>query len=174
MHLAGLSLSQMRICQPYGDDQRKGLHLYHLMEPETWERVVARVPGANMGALYQAESGNVLGNRRIDLPPGHTWESYADLLLKSMPPEERDHYEDKIAIFIKWWMDRDFPDGIPDAPPPLGSHRKVPSWYRIVKVLLKNDHICKGLSFSQQGSRKEIIGRYKALMKRRREKWAII
>jgi predicted phosphoadenosine phosphosulfate sulfurtransferase len=36
MHQAGLSIHQMRICQPYGDDQRKGLWLYHAIEPHTW------------------------------------------------------------------------------------------------------------------------------------------
>ena len=43
MHKAGLSISQQRICQPYGDDQRRGLWLFHLIEPETWCKVVARV-----------------------------------------------------------------------------------------------------------------------------------
>ena len=36
MHKAGLSIHQQRICQPYGDDQRKGLWLFHIIEPETW------------------------------------------------------------------------------------------------------------------------------------------
>ena len=31
MHQAGLSLHQQRICQPYGDDQRKGLWLFHII-----------------------------------------------------------------------------------------------------------------------------------------------
>lgn len=35
MHKAGLSIHQARICQPYGDDQRRGLWLFHLIEPET-------------------------------------------------------------------------------------------------------------------------------------------
>jgi predicted phosphoadenosine phosphosulfate sulfurtransferase len=52
MYRAGLKLSQMRICQPYGDDQRKGLWLFHILEPDTWGRVLARVTGANAGALY--------------------------------------------------------------------------------------------------------------------------
>ena len=58
MHLAGLTLSQMRLCQPYGDDQKRGLWLYHLIEPQTWGRVVARVNGANSGALYIEETGD--------------------------------------------------------------------------------------------------------------------
>jgi predicted phosphoadenosine phosphosulfate sulfurtransferase len=65
MHKAGLSLSQMRICQPYGDDQRRGLWLFHLIEPDTWARVVARVNGANGGALYIQESGNMSGYRSM-------------------------------------------------------------------------------------------------------------
>lgn len=49
MAMAGLTVHQMRICQPYGDDQRRGLWLFHLIEPQTWARVVARVNGANGG-----------------------------------------------------------------------------------------------------------------------------
>lgn len=85
MHRAGLTIHQMRICQPYGDDQRRGLWLFHLIEPETWARIVARVNGANSGSLYVGESGNISGYRRISKPDGHTWKSFATLLLNSMP-----------------------------------------------------------------------------------------
>lgn len=174
MHAAGLTIAQMRICQPYGDDQRKGLDLFQILEPETWERVVARVAGANAGALYCHDAG-ILGNRKVELPEGHTWESYADLLLVSLPPEERDHFEDKIAVFLKWYMRRGYPDGIPDAADPKEeAARRVPSWRRICKVILKNDRICKGLSFAQQGSRKEQQAKHKDLMKRRRAEWRVI
>ncbi len=70
MHAAGLSLSQMRLCQPYGDDQRRGLWLYHLLEPQTWGKVVARVNGANSGALYVEERGNVTGYNKINATRG--------------------------------------------------------------------------------------------------------
>jgi len=68
MGMAGLSIHQARICQPYGDDQRRGLWLFHLIEPETWARVVARVNGANSGALYIQEWGNINGYRKITKP----------------------------------------------------------------------------------------------------------
>ena len=74
MHKAGLSISQQRICQPYGDDQRRGLWLFHIIEPETWAKVVTRVNGANSGALYVNESGAINGYNKITLPKGHTWE----------------------------------------------------------------------------------------------------
>jgi len=172
MHKAGLSIHQMRICQPYGDDQRKGLWLFHVLEPETWNRIVARVNGANSGALYAKETSNILGNIKISKPEGHTWESFATLLINSMPIKTKEHYANKIAIFIKWWEDRGFPNGIPDqAESVLEASRKVPSWRRICKSLLRNDYWCKGLSFSQTKSTS--YQNYIKIMKRRRQEWGL-
>jgi predicted phosphoadenosine phosphosulfate sulfurtransferase len=170
MYKAGLTIHQMRICQPYGDDQRRGLWLFHLIEPETWARVVARVNGANGGALYVQESGNINGYRKITKPNGHTWQSFARLLLASMPDRTQLHYENKIVIFQKWWMDRGYPEGIPDeADQNLETDKKVPSWRRVCKSLLRNDYWCKGLSFTQH--RSAAYEKYLALMKKRRQEW---
>jgi predicted phosphoadenosine phosphosulfate sulfurtransferase len=167
MHKAGLTIHQMRICQPYGDDQRRGLWLYHLIEPETWARVVARVNGANGGALYVRESGNMTGYRKISKPPGHNWHSFAQLLVKSMPPKTKEHYENKIFMFGKWWAERGYSEGIPDeADYDLEAARKVPSWRRVCKSLLRNDYWCKGMSFTQQ--RSEAYDKYLSLMRRRK------
>jgi predicted phosphoadenosine phosphosulfate sulfurtransferase len=175
MYLAGLSIHQMRICQPYGDDQRKGLHLFQVIEPETWGRVVARVNGANQGALYAHKSGNMAGNIRVSKPEGHTWQSFARLLLQSMPEHLREHYGRRIDTFIYWWAARGItviPDEVDpkrEAPGP----GRLPSWRRICKALLRNDYWCKGLSFSQLSSTDP--ERYKRLVKRRREKhgWSV-
>ena len=172
MYMAGLTIHQMRICQPYGDDQRRGLWLFHLIEPETWARVVARVNGANSGAMYIQETGNVNGYRRISKPPGHTWRSFAALLLSSMPPATKVHYENKVDSFRKWWMDRGYPDGIPDeAPYDIEAARKAPSWRRVCKSLLRNDYWTKGLGFTQH--RSQAYGKYLDLMRRRRAAWAL-
>ena len=172
MHQAGLTPSQMRICQPYGDDQRKGLWLFHVIEPETWARVVARVNGANQGAMYVRETGDIMGNIKISKPEEHTWESFAHLLLESMPPQTKDHYEDKIAVFLHWWQAHGYPDGIPDeADIHLEAAKKVPSWKRVCKALLRNDYWCKGLSFTQTKS--EAYEKYKKVMKRRRQAWGL-
>lgn len=168
MHLAGLTIHQMRICQPYGDDQRRGLWLFHLIEPETWARVVARVNGANSGAMYINETGNINGYRKIGKPEGHTWKSFALLLLKSMPPKTQEHFKNKIYVFIKWWEQRGYPDGIPDeADKNMEMKRNVPSWRRICKALLRNDYWCKGLGFSQQKS--SAYNKYLERMKKKRE-----
>jgi len=151
MHRAGLTIHQQRICQPYGDDQRRGLWLFHLIEPETWAKVVARVNGANSGALYVNESGSITGYNKITKPDHHTWESFAMLFINSIPEVTKEHYLNKIYTFIKWWENRGYTLGIPDeAPYILESKKLVPSWRRICKSLLRNDYWCKGLGFSQQ------------------------
>ena len=168
MHLAGLSLSQMRLCQPYGDDQKRGLWLYHLIEPQTWGKVVARVNGANSGALYIEEKGNVTGYNKIKLPPGHTWRSFCNLLLATMPPVTRDHYLPRFRSWIKGWHDRGYVSGIPDAAPPeLEKKYWAPSWRRMCKVLLRNDWWCKGLGLTQPKS-----AAYEKYMKLKRERKA--
>jgi predicted phosphoadenosine phosphosulfate sulfurtransferase len=173
MHRAGLTPSQMRICQPYGDDQRRGLWLFHVIEPETWARVVARVNGANGGALYVRETGDIMGNIKITKPEGHTWESFSKMLLASMPPATKDHFENKIAVFLHWWEERGYPFGIPDeADIHDEAAKKAPSWKRICKALLRNDYWCKGLSFTMTKS--EAYEKYKKIMKRRRQQWNIL
>lgn len=172
MARAGLTIHQQRICQPYGDDQRRGLWLYQLIEPETWGRVVARVAGANSGALYVRETGNISGNIKISKPPGHTWESFARLLLETMPDHTREHYENKIAVFVHWYSQRGYSYGIPDeADPKEEAGRRVPSWRRVCKAILRNDYWCKGLSFTQHVS--TAYEQYRGVMKKRRAKWGI-
>lgn len=157
---------------PYGDDQRKGLWLFQTIEPETWARIVARVNGANQGALYAGVSGNILGNLKIDKPEGHTWQSFATLLLDTMPQQTSEHYKNKIATFIAWYRDLGYPDGIPDETDyELERSKQAPSWRRVCKTLLRNDYWCKGLGFSQQtGTTHE---QYKQLMAKRRNQWGI-
>lgn len=167
MQMAGVKLSNQRICQPYGDDQRRGLWLFHLIEPETWSKVVARVNGANSGALYIQENGNITGYNKISKPENHTWKSFAKMLLGSMPPKTKEHFENKIVLFQKWWIERGYPEGIPDeADHNLEMKRDVPSWRRVCKSLLRNDYWCKGLGFSQHKS--EAYKKYIDLMRRRK------
>lgn len=168
MHKAGLSISQQRICQPYGDDQRRGLWLFHLIEPETWAKVVARVNGANSGALYVQDTGNISGYGKIALPPNHTWESFSRMILNTLPDSTKEHYMNKIFTYIKWWEDRGYKNGIPDeAPAVLEAKRKVPSWRRVAKSLLRNDYWCKGLGFTQHKT--DAYKKYLELKKKQRE-----
>jgi predicted phosphoadenosine phosphosulfate sulfurtransferase len=167
MHKAGLSIHQQRICQPYGDDQRRGLWLFHIIEPQTWAKVVARVNGANSGALYINESGSITGYNTISKPKNHTWKSFANLFLNSIPDKTKEHYLNKIYTFETWWKERGYNDGIPDeAPYILESKKLAPSWRRVCKSLLRNDFWCKGLGFTQHKT--EAYEKYLKLKKEQR------
>ena len=152
MHKAGVKLSQQRLCQPYGDDQKKGLWLYHILEPETWSRLIARVNGANSGALYIQESGNMTGYYKIQLPKNHTWRSFCNLLLQTMPRKTREHYMFRFKKFISGWHDRGYEEIPEEAPEELESQCWVPSWRRMCKCLLRNDYWCKSLGQTQPKS----------------------
>lgn len=172
MYQAGMTPHQMRICEPFGDEARKGLWLYQAVEPEMWAKVSLRVAGANTGNLYSRERGAVMGNAFIALPEGHTYESFANHLLSTMPGPTAQHYKNKLAVYLKWWSVRGYPDGIPDmVEARLESAGKVPSWRKIVKTFLKNDYWCKGLGFSPTKS--SAYEKYQALMARRRKEWDI-
>jgi len=174
MYKAGLSIHQQRICQPYGDDQRRSLAMWHVIEPEAWSKVVARVSGARYGALYAGQRGNVLGNGKVTLPASHdTWESYVRFLLDSLPAHERDHYENKIAVFRQWWRDNRGLEMVDEAPHEVESKKKAPTWRRVAKTILLNDRMCRRLSFSQQRSTDTAFARYQKLMAKRRAKWGL-
>lgn len=167
MHQAGLPLGKQRLCQPYGDDQRRGLWLYHILEPETWYKVVARVNGANSGSLYINETGNINGYTKITLPEGHTYKSFCNLLLSTLPKVSRDHYIERFRAHIKGWKKRGYMGEIPDsAPKDLENAQWVPSWRRLCKVLLRNDWWCKGLGMTQPKS--EAYGKYLEIKKARK------
>lgn len=195
---AGVGIHDMRICQPYGDDQRIGLNLFRVIEPETWAKVVNRVSGANFGNIYCGTKA--LGYRQVHLPEGHTWKSYTKLLLASLPPETRENYTRRFIRFMRYWNQKGcgLPDDCLDTLPAsavvtedittrgkknkkivrykkiedrlegnLESKKYAPTWRRMAMCILKNDHLCKGLSFAQtkhQAERqRQLIEKYRNL-----------
>ncbi len=192
---SGVSLAMQRICQPYGDDQRRGLNLYRIIEPDTWAKLVNRVSGANFGNIY---CGNrILGYRNVKLPKGHSWKSYCKMLLATLPKELANHYKVKFRKFMLWWykkgspIDAEFLEMLPseavitDKKSPFmesivryreipdfldngfEQRRMAPSWRRMCICILKNDHLCTSLSFSQtknqQARMKELLRKYRKL-----------
>lgn len=153
MYLAGVTFSEQRICQPYGDDQRKGLDLWQKMEPDTWAAVLGRVVGVNYGARYAGDK--MLGyHRGVGLPPGHTWRSYTFFLLSTLPDVMRERYLSNFAVFLEWWMRHGYPalDQVHDDETlalQTSTHRRLPSWRRLALAVLKNDFLCKSLSIGQ-------------------------
>lgn len=195
---AGVGIHDMRICQPYGDDQRIGINLFRVIEPEIWAKVVNRVSGANFGNIYCGTKA--IGYRHVDLPKGHTWKSYTKLLLASLPPETKENYTSRFIRFMRYWhkngcgLPNDYLNKLPVSAVVTESvtnrghkdkkivrYKKIedsvggdieskwfaPTWRRMAMCILKNDHLCKGLSFAQtkhQAERqRQLIEKYRNL-----------
>lgn len=152
----------MRLCQPYGDTQKKSLELYQKVDFENWKKISIRVEGANFITKY--DNKKLLGIRGVQIPEGYSsYKEYVFFLLFSMPMYLRVHYIRKINVFLSWWCKKlEFEstgyeeigllkvDIIPDkCEKSLENNKEVPSWRRICKVLLKNDYYCYGLGFNQ-------------------------
>ncbi len=148
MYKAGVKFPQMRICEPFSEQSRRGLWLYHILEPQTWGRVANRVSGANSASLYCNDRGNILGNGKITKPERFSWKEYLEFLLNSMPKNTASQYRSKIFVYLKWCKEHDIE--VPDvAENDLGG-KDVPSFRRFVKCVLKGDYWCTMLSFAPQ------------------------
>lgn len=166
MTRAGVKFSNQRLCQPFGDDQKKGLWLYHILEPMTWYKLLNRVSGVNSGSLYVQEKGNINGSVDVVKPNGHSWESYTNFLLKSLPLTMQQHYKQRFIKFIAGWKQRGY-ESIPDqAPHDLEVKCWAPSWKRMARCILRNDYYCKGLGQTQPKS--EAYEKFKAIKHKRK------
>jgi predicted phosphoadenosine phosphosulfate sulfurtransferase len=183
----------MRVASPFNDWAIGSLKLYRVIEPEMWSRMVGRVNGANFCAIYGGTSA--VAWKRIKLPKGHTWRSYVEFLLKTLPTETRKTYEEKFATSIKFWQST---GGVLSSETiaelkamgiPIQIHGKtnyktskervtfaeyqddldikefqsVPTYKRMAICILKNDHLCKYMGFSQ--TKKETERRQAAIQK---------
>lgn len=166
MTKAGVKFSNQRLCQPFGDDQKKGLWLYQILEPDTWYKLLNRVSGVNSGALYSQETGNINGSNRISKPDDSTWQEYTNFLLRSLPKPMRENYRERFTKFMSQWKKRGYTT-IPDAAPhDLEVKQWAPSWRRMCRCILRNDFYCKGLGQTQPKS--EAYGKFKDMQKIRK------
>lgn len=100
-YMAGLAPYQMRVASPFNDYAKDSLHLYRVLDPQIWAKLVGRVQGANFGAIYGRTKA--LGYRNLTLPEGHTWESFTKFLLDTLPPRLRNNYIKKFKTSIAFW-----------------------------------------------------------------------
>lgn len=98
---AGLTPEQMRVASPFNDYAKDSLNLYRIIDPEIWTKLIGRVRGANFGAIYGRTKA--MGYRSLRLPEGHTWKSYTEFLLATLPETIRKNYIDKFRTSIHFW-----------------------------------------------------------------------
>lgn len=149
----GLAISQQRICQPFGQEQKAGLDQFALIEPETWTRIVNRVSGVNFGSLYCKTS--LLGHNGTEKADHMSWEEYAIFLLESIEiysPLLTRHYVRKLRILFDYVFEK---EGLKisnineshEKGVRFNSEKEWLSWERIARTIEKNDFQCGGLQY---------------------------
>ena len=68
---------------------------------QIWVKLVGRVQGANFACIYARTKA--MGYRNITLPEGHTWKSYTQFLLDTLPARLRNNYVKKFNASIEFW-----------------------------------------------------------------------
>lgn len=101
---AGIGIEQMRVASPFLSEGLGTLKYYQVIEPNTWAKMVGRVNGVNFSGIYGGTTA--MGWKSIKLPKGHTWKSYLQFLLSTLPEETRENYEKIFATSINFWKKR--------------------------------------------------------------------
>jgi predicted phosphoadenosine phosphosulfate sulfurtransferase len=175
---AGLSIGQMRVASPFHDCGIENLKLYKVIDPKNWGKMVGRTNGVNFAGLYGGTTA--MGWKNIKLPPGHTWKSYMEFLLTTLPTNTAESYKKKLQVSQDFWRNKggclsteviaklrehgvqieveestnyktyklpvrmEYQDDID-----IEEFREIPTYKRMCVCIMKNDHLCKYMGFSQ-------------------------
>jgi len=101
---AGLTIDQMRVASPFISTAQDSLKLYKVIEPHIWGKLIGRVNGVNFTGLYGGTTA--MGWRSIKLPKGHTWKSYMEFLLSTLPKEASENYTNKLNTSQRFWREK--------------------------------------------------------------------
>lgn len=196
-YMAGMGIEQMRVASPFNDAAQDSLKYYRVIDPNNWARMVGRVNGVNFTGISGGTTA--MGWKSVNLPAGHTWESYMYFLLDTLPQKMKDTYLQKLGTSMRFWrkkggclsvdtisklrergIDIDVSDSTAyktDKKPvrmaylddiDISEFKEIPTFKRMCICIMKNDHLCKYMGFSQTkdelARRKNIIKKYKTLL----------
>lgn len=95
MHRRGYQIQEVRVSYLGHENSFKCLPLLHEFEPDTYERLLERMPGIHVAARYARED-TVYQARR--LPPAFkSWREYRDFLLETTPTAYRERFAERFA-----------------------------------------------------------------------------
>ena len=174
---AGVPLHKQRVASPFLGEGMEAIHLYQVIEPDTWGRLVGRVNGVNFAGLYGGTTA--MGWQKITKPDHFTWEQYMYFLLDTLPEATRKNYLDKLATSVKFWkerggcLDEDTISRLKEAGVKIEvggttnykttkkpvrmeyqedytgkNFKDIPTYKRMCVCIIKNDHLCKYMGFS--------------------------
>lgn len=102
--MAGLNIDQMRVASPFNDCAIESLKLYKVIDPNNWGKMIGRTNGVNFAGLYGGTTA--MGWKSIKLPPGHTWKTYMEFLLSTLPDDAAENYKKKLQVSQQFWREK--------------------------------------------------------------------
>ena len=196
-HYAGLSLDQMRVASPFNDCAQNSLKLYRVIDPNNWAKMVGRVNGVNFTAIYGGTTAMGWKNIKLpkghtwesymyfllDTLPIERKESYLAKLSTSIKfwrekggclsedtidklrergveievGETSAYKTSKRPVRMNYLDDID-----------IAEFKEIPTFKRMCICIMKNDHLCKYMGFSQTkeevNRRKRVIQKYNDIL----------
>lgn len=98
---AGVPIGKQRVASPFHESGIENLKLYKVIDPKNWGKMIGRTNGVNFAGLYGGTTA--MGWKSIKLPPGHTWKSYMEFLLQTLPEETSETYRKKLEVSQEFW-----------------------------------------------------------------------
>lgn len=194
---AGVGIEQMRVASPFLSAAQESLKLFKVIEPETWGKLVSRVNGVNFTGIYGGTTAMGWQSIKLPLGhtwesymhfllstlPKETRENYLQKLSTSvkfwrekggvLSSETIEKLKESGVKFetlkttnyatSKIPVRMDYIDEID-----IAEAKYIPTFKRMCISIMKNDHLCKYMGFTQtkneMARRKNIIEKYKALL----------
>ena len=181
---AGLPVNKQRVASPFISQAIPTLHIYRVIDPDMWGKMISRVNGVNFAGLYGKSVA--MGWKNIQCPEGFSWKNYMYFLLSTIPEKARNNYLDKLRVSIRFWREKGGclasstiekleKRGIPFTMGETTNYRtnkkpvrmeymddidieefqELPTYKRVCICIMKNDHVCKYMGFAITKQEKE-------------------
>lgn len=195
---AGLKIDEMRVASPFNDAAISTLKLYKVIDPNNWAKMVGRVKGVNFSGIYGGTTAMGWKSIKLpeghtwksymyfllDTLPEEVRQNYLNKLETSIKfwREKGGVLDDETINELKQ-LDIDFEVGektnyktdkkpvtFKEYPDDLDvtNFKLVPTYKRMCICIMKNDHLCKYMGFSQTKAetqrRREAVEKYKNIL----------
>lgn len=194
---AGVPLEKQRVASPFLSAAQDSLKLYRVIEPHTWGKLISRVNGVNFTGLYggttimgwqsiklpEGHSWESYMHFLLSTLPDETRANYLDKLSVSIRfwKEKGGVLSDETILKLKAAgvkfevlettnyqtskhpVRMEYLDEID-----IAEAKEIPTFKRMCICIMKNDHLCKYMGFTQtkneMARRQNIMEKYKALL----------
>lgn len=194
---AGVPLEQMRVASPFLSQAQASLKLYRVIEPHTWGKLVSRVNGVNFTGIYggttamgwksitlpKGHTWESYMHFLLNTLPEEARNNYLNKLATSIKfwrerggvlseevieklraagakievGDSTNYKTDKKPVRMEYLDDID-----------IAEFKEIPTYKRMCICIMKNDHLCKYMGFSQTKKeaeqQKRVMEKYKNLL----------